>query len=571
MIVFKKITAKNFLSYGNVPTSVDLNKFKNTLIVGENGSGKSVLFSDAICYVLYGKPYRSINKGQLLNSINQKGLEVEIEFSTGLSEFRVKRGIRPGIFEIYKDNVLVDQEAATKDYQGYLEKHVLKVNFKTFCQVVILGTASFVPFMKLNAGQRREVIEDVLDISIFSEMNNLLKHRILETREEANLVSVKIDSSKKEAKAQQKLIKVIEEVKESRILEEEEQISTIKAKRDLLKTSIAHMKDRIEYAKKAAPEPVDAALLRTTQRTCDRLEDEIQRNIKQAKNVVSLENCQTCLQGVSTDHKTHIKSIVEATISTTRGKLQEEMVVLSDLKLLSDAYETYKSDVIMLTNSLNTMSENAHALDMSVEEKYELIQSIQKNNSNVIDEKQKLKELAEKAMGLLGRKSELLEEKNLQDVSLILLKDSGIKAAIIKEYVPIINKLINKYLGVFGFFVNFNLDENFVETIKSRGRDEFSYDSFSEGEKRKIDLSILFSFREIAEMKNSANCNLLVCDEIGESAFDLIARDAFMEILNSLEGGNNFVISHTAPSHESYDAVIKVEKKNDFSIFNYLT
>jgi DNA repair exonuclease SbcCD ATPase subunit len=571
MIIFKKITAKNFLSYGNVPTSVELNKYKNVLIVGENGSGKSVLFSDAICFVLYGKPYRSINKGQLLNSINQKGLEVEIEFSTGSSDFRVLRGIRPGIFEIYKDGVLVDQEAAKKDYQGYLEKHVLKVNFKTFCQVVILGTASFVPFMKLNAGQRREVIEDVLDIAIFSEMNNLLKHRILETREETNLVAVRIESSKKEATAQQKLIRVIEEAKESRILEEQSAIENIKQRRSILNVSIADQKLKIVNLKRTSPTPVDEVALRTAQRTVDRLEDEIQRSVKQAKSVASLEECQTCLQGVSADHKSHIKKIVESTISGTRDKLDAAKSALADIEALSDVYGVYKNEVTLLTTELNSLNESLQVMDRSIEERYELIQTIQKNNSNVADEKKKLKDLAEKAIGLLNRKSELLEEKNLQDVSLTLLKDSGIKAEIIKEYIPIINKLINKYLGVFGFFVNFNLDENFVETIRSRGRDEFSYDSFSEGEKRKIDLAILFSFRQIAELKNSANCNLLVCDEIGESAFDLIARDAFMEILNSLEGGNNFVISHTAPSHESYDAVIKVEKKNDFSVFNYLT
>lgn len=570
MIVFNSIGVKNFLSYGNVESTMQVDAVKNTLISGRNGSGKSSIVGDALCYALYGKPYRPIKLPQLINSINQKGMVCTVRFTIGNIHYRVVRGMKPALFEIYKDNKLIDQEAATKDYQGYLEKSILKINFKTFCQVVILGTASFVPFMQLNAAQRRDVIEDILDISIFSDMNALLKTRMAENKEQTTTVSYSIESAKKETVAQQKVIKVLEEARTGRIHEEELEIDSLNAERDKKAVSRDVLKTDIERLAKGRTDKVDPAEVIAAERIVNRLEDEMSRLTKRSKSVSVLDDCPTCLQTVSDTHKSTICRHNDDLIAEIETELFTAKLRSEKLQEMVTAETETKNEIIRLTSAYNEFAKEITRIDKDIAKRQQIITDYSENSTDIATEKLKLKTTADTALSLIKHKTTLLEEKAVQDVSLLLLKDSGIKAAIIKEYIPILNRLINKYLGSFGFFINFTLDENFNEKILSRGRDEFSYGSFSEGEKAKIDLALMFAFRDVTEMKNSANCNLLVLDELGESSLDLNAREAFMEILTSLPGGNNFVISHSAPSHEAYDRVIKVSMKSEFSIMEYI-
>lgn len=568
MIVFKSITVRNFLSFGNVPTKIDLDKRKNTLIVGTNGSGKSSINCDGVCFALYGKPYRSITKGQLVNSINQRNCEVEITFEIGAVEYRVKRGIKPNVFEIYQNGALIDQEAAVADYQGYLERNILKINYKTFCQVVVLGTASFVPFMQLSTSARRDVIEDVLDIAVFSNMNSVLKGRIQETNDELKTIALKIDSAKKETEAQKKLIRVIEEARNNRIQEEEANISRLWE--EIAEQNSAKLQLNAEIAHLSKPAEVDSAAFNQISRSIDNLEDESSSNLKKINAVHKLETCPTCLQEVGEGHKHGVAEEYAKRNQAIHLELDSAKTQLQDIQTRIEEEHKYNRELQRLQQELARKVDQTDQLEAEVERRQKLVNGIRANNTDLQIERDKLKEVADAALNLLSHKSDLLELRNVQDVSQMLLKDSGIKSAIIKEYVPILNKLINKYLGMFGFHVNFILDENFNETIKSRGRDEFSYSSFSEGEKRKIDTAILFAFRQVSELKNSANCNLLVLDEVGSENFDLNAKECFLEILSSIEGGNNFVISHSAPSHEAYDAVIKVEKRGDFSYLEFM-
>jgi DNA repair exonuclease SbcCD ATPase subunit len=563
MIVFNKITAKNFLSLGNVPTSIPLNRHKNTLIVGTNGSGKSSLCTDSICFALYGKPYRNIVKNQLVNSINQKGLEVEIDFSVGPVEYRVKRGIKPNIFEIYQDGKLIDQEAATKDYQQYLERQILKINFKTFCQVVILGTASFVPFMNLSASQRRDVIEDVLDIAVFSDMNTVLKNRMSELQEEIKDTNHQIDTAKKETLTQKKLIQVLEDAKSSRIQEEEVNIDTLMSVIERHRENINEYKSKIDLLEK--PESVDIKIIQQIERLADLAETEIQSNTRKLNSIGALSDCPTCLQSVGKQHKALLKKQFTQIETELTTQLCDHKHQINELDKKLSAQREYETTVKSYNDQIIREYDKIAIHENEVNKKQKLINSIRADVTDISNEKNKLRTIADTALSLLQQKNDLMDIRNIQELSQMLLKDTGIKAAIIKEYVPILNKMINKYLAMFGFHINFILDENFNETIRSRGRDEFSYSSFSEGEKRKIDTAILFAFRQISELKNSANCNLLVLDEVGSENFDLNAKECFLEILSSIEGGNNFIISHSSPSHEAYDCVYKVEKRGDFS------
>lgn len=566
MIRIKKVTVRNFMSYGNVPTEFELTRNVTTLIVGANGQGKSVL-ADALCFVLYGKPYRKIKLGQLVNSINTKNSIVTCEFSVNGTEYKVIRGQKPKIFEIYRDNELVDEEAATRDYQHYLETQVLKIAFKTFCQIVVMGSSNFVPFMSLDAAPRRDVIEDVLDISLFSVMNDLLKERVKSSKAETNLIEVKIESAKKETVAQQKVINILQEATDTRIAEETAEIeriqelrSGVEAKRERLKTM---------YQKFPGVPSFDEDALREQTRKLTRVEHDMEKIISRVDAIHGLDDCPTCMQIVSSEHKSSIKDkmmIEHADFEVAKTALNALVE-----KLLLDQQEFSRCSEIERRYNLeiSKFNDSIIAYGREIEQHQATINRVGGDRGNIEEERKKLNEIATGALSIIRRRNELLEEKQLQDISAVLLKDTGIKAEIIKEYVPILNKLLNRYLSAFGFDVNFHLDENFNETVKSRGRDEFTYNSFSEGEKRKIDIAILFAFRKVTELKNSATCNLLLMDEIVDSSFDPQAREIFLDIL-ATEGGNNIVISHTTPNMDIFDAVIEVKKVGDFSTYEYL-
>lgn len=566
MIIIKNVTCKNFLSYGNAPTSFSLNTHKATLIRGKNGHGKSA-WMDLIIYALYGKPYRDIAKPQLINSINHSGMLVEIDFEINGIQYKVVRGQKPNVFDIFKDGRLIEQDAASRDYQAYLESHILKISEKTFKQIAVLGSASYIPFMQLNAAQRRELVESILDIEVFSRMNQLLKLRIAATKEEASSISHKVDLKKTEAMAQQKLIKVMQENTKS-------QVSLYEAKLEQLNTELSDCESEynlktleIEEHKQHAVQ-FDTVEWETLNTNISGANKDIKSLEKKIKDIAHIESCPTCFQEVGSAHVESVGAKFRSQIERCKTNLTVWTNELDTLSSIRDAAYTHEKETNRLESERSEILRNKTSLLKRINEIQETISTVLENTDDVVKEQEKLKAIGEAAMKLINRKSELSEEKHLQDVASQLLKDTGIKTAVVKDYLPVLNQLINKYLAMFDFFVDFSLDESFNEVIKSRGRDVFSYSSFSEGEKRRIDFAILMSFRQLAALKNSAKTNVLIFDEIVDGAFDLEARQQFNDLLGSIPNSNVIVISHADASTEAYDRVVHVEKRGDFSTYS---
>lgn len=565
MILFKKIRWKNLLSTGNFFTELDLNTHNTTLIVGENGAGKSTLL-DALSFVLFGKPFRKVNKPQLMNSITQKGLLVEVEFSIGQNEYKIIRGMKPNVFEVYKNGKLMNQSADNRDYQEVLEKQIIRVNHKSFCQVVVLGSATFQPFMQLPANQRREIIEDLLDLQIFTTMNSLLKDKLL-TNSEA---SIKASAEKKSIEEKIVIVKehlkqlqnnnekMIEE-KKSRIVETNEQIQKLndeyweyENKRKELEESI---KDEPNLSKKM--------------NKLSQLKHQIEANLSILNKEVGFfhkyDNCPTCKQQIDEKFKSEaidskekeIKEIADGLdklgeeYEKVNQRINEMMQIHSEINNQIIQIETVKTKIASLISYRESLEEEIKNIDVSAVE----------DDNKVPELELQLKEIEEKYY-------ELQEEKNVLAVASSLLKDGGIKARIIKQYIPVINKLINKYLSMMEFLCQFELDEEFNETIKSRFRDIFSYASFSEGEKMRINLSILFTWRAIAKMRNSINTNILIMDEVFDSSLDANGTDEFLKVLNNLtKDTNTFIISHkTDQLYDKFERVIKFKKIKNFSV-----
>ena len=567
MIVFKSVQWKNFLSTGNSPNKVNLNSHSTTLIVGKNGEGKSTIL-DALCFGLFGKPFRNIKKSQLVNSINGKNCVVEIEFAIGNSNYKIVRGTKPNLFDIFLNGDLVNQDAAVRDYQKVLEQQILKLNYKTFTQVVILGSASFVPFMQLPAGQRREVIEDILDIRVFSTMNGILKEKITETKSELSEIETKLKLITEKAKAQQKIIDSLTDTKNQNIKTLQDKIKanndTIGQKSDAAITLINQINDLQKDIQNKDAILRDIDICKTNISKFNQKDSTIDESINFFENN---EVCPSCEQGIEHNHK---DSIVRKL-----NKSKEEHA--SKMKLLNEALSKLSSQLDQIGEISNqitdlniTLSTENNAITMLTKLNNELeteIRSLNENQGDIQTEKLSLKAYAEEALKLNGTKMDIAKKRNLQDIASILLRDTGIKTQIIKEYLPAMNKLINMYLSAMDFFVKFELDENFNEVIKSRFRDEFTYASFSEGEKMRIDLAILFTWRQIAKMKNSVNTNLLLLDEIFDSSLDVAGTDYFLSVMDKLgENSNIFVISHKGDVLlDKFQNNIRVEKTNDFS------
>ena len=567
MIVFKSVQWKNFLSTGNSPNKVNLNSHATTLIVGKNGEGKSTIL-DALCFGLFGKPFRNIKKSQLVNSINGKNCVVEIEFAIGNSNYKIVRGTKPNLFDIFLNGDLVNQDAAVRDYQKVLEQQILKLNYKTFTQVVILGSASFVPFMQLPAGQRREVIEDILDIRVFSTMNGILKEKITETKSELSEIETKLKLITEKAKAQQKIIDSLTDTKNQNIKTLQDKIKanndTIGHKSDIAMTLINQIGDLQKDIQNKDAILRDIDICKTNISKFNQKDSTIDESINFFENN---EVCPSCEQGIEHNHK---DSIVRKL-----NKSKEEHA--SKMKLLNEALSKLSSQLDQIGEISNqitdlniTLSTENNAITMLTKLNNELeteIRSLNENQGDIQTEKLSLKAYAEEALKLNGTKMDIAKKRNLQDIASILLRDTGIKTQIIKEYLPAMNKLINMYLSAMDFFVKFELDENFNEVIKSRFRDEFTYASFSEGEKMRIDLAILFTWRQIAKMKNSVNTNLLLLDEIFDSSLDVAGTDYFLSVMDKLgENSNIFVISHKGDVLlDKFQNNIRVEKTNDFS------
>jgi DNA repair exonuclease SbcCD ATPase subunit len=568
MILFKSVSWKNFLSTGNSANKILLDKSPTTLIIGKNGEGKSTIL-DALCFALFGKPFRNINKGQLVNSINGKGCIVEIEFTINGKEYRVLRGVKPNIFEIYVNDDLMNQDAAARDYQKVLEQQILKLNYKTFTQVVILGSASFVPFMQLSTAMRREVIEDILDIRIFSTMNQLLKQKAQETKDAITNIENDISTAKTKVESQTQLIKTITEAKTSAIdsitakitsnLSEisaaEGEISSILEEINSLKVSIEDKDTVSEDMEKA--KSIRSKLLQKIE-TCEHNTEFFSEH----------DVCPSCSQDIPEEYKENIIKDLNSKLLDNNTKIGELETILTNLNAKLSQINEVVGQITDKNIELSTKNSTVTLLNKQIKELEAETQRVKSDTTNLDEEKGKLKELATEAITKIHTKTTLQEQRNLEEVANILLKDTGIKTAIIREYLPVMNKLINKYLQAMDAYIHFELDEAFNESVKSRFRDDFTYASFSEGEKMRIDLAILFTWRQVAKMKNSVNTNLLLLDEIFDSSLDTAGTDYFLNLMNTFgENANIFVISHKGDQlFEKFRSVVKFEKRNDFSV-----
>ena len=564
MILFKTLRWKNLLSTGNYFTEIALNSNANTLIVGTNGSGKSTML-DALCFGLFGKPFRAINKPNLVNSINNRDAVVEIEFSIGSKEFKIVRGIKPNIFEIYQDSVLLNQDAAVRDYQDYLERFILKLNYKSFTQIVILGSASFTPFMQLSAADRRAIIEDLLDIQIFSTMNGLIRERLANNKdltvEKKNDISLLMQKYQLKKEYQDKL----NQDNEAKVKEYEEEILL---HRETIRTLSGEVDD-LERSKQTLADICSKIPENEKKITAfKKVESQIESKISKVGNDRSFyehnADCPTCRQAITLGFKEEQLRELHTKEEELAGGLTELQTKITEQESIVAELRENEKELSNVRIHLATTQTSIKGLNDSIIKLEKQIKQIQQPKENV-DENElvAIKKEVEQSQGEL---KQLLDDKAYYDVASSLLKDTGIKTNIIKQYLPVINKLVNKYLTSMDFFVNFNLDESFKETIKSRHRDEFSYHNFSEGEKQRIDMALMLTWRAVAKLKNSTNTNLLILDEVFDSSLDTSGTEDLMKILHSLEGANLFVISHKGDIlQDKFANTIRFEKVKNFS------
>ena len=566
MILFETIRWRNFLSTGNYFTEINLNKAANTLVIGTNGAGKSTML-DALCFGLFGKPFRKINKPQLLNTINQRDCLVEIEFKLNHKQYKIIRGIKPNVFEIYQDNVLLNQNAANRDYQDFLERFILKLNFKSFTQIVILGSASFTPFMQLTAADRRSIIEDLLDIQIFSTMNSILKTKVVDNKDMTEQSKLLIESCTDKINMQKKFIESMNQNEKDLIVSYEKEIANNNVEIEKINASISKTTQNIE---ELLGRITDKETVKDKSKKLAQFEASIESNLSKHKKTLEFfqnnDNCPTCRQSIQQQFKTE-------QIEAQNNKIVECETALEDIEKKITVVNTRINEIDNLVKSINDLQSKVTSFNTSITEinKFntklnEKIGVLKKASKVNTKEEIKLEELKNEQKELEDKLKTLIEQKNYLDVASVLLKDSGIKTKIVRQYLPIINKYVNKYLASMDFFVNFNLDESFKETIKSRHRDEFSYESFSEGEKQRIDMSLMLTWRAIAKLKNSTNTNLLILDEVFDSSLDNSGTEELMKILHMLNDVNLFVISHKGDIlQDKFSNVIRFEKVQNFS------
>ena len=553
MIQFQKLTYKNFLSTGNNPISINLNKSKSTLIVGTNGSGKSTIL-DALSFALFGKPHRNVNKIGLVNSVNGKGCEVSVEFETVGHTFKVVRGIKPNKFEVWQNDKMIDQQTNVRDYQKFLEQNILKLNHKSFHQIVVLGSSSFIPFMQLKSHDRRDVIEDLLDINIFSKMKVILRERNSRARELSKSSKISVDAQKDKIGYQKKHLNQLEEINEEAKQSYDEEIKDCEEKLKAFRLELEKYPYELEQKLKTLRNIKDE--LTTEKGKCNHV---MKHLVDTAKFFENNDDCPTCTQEINKQLKTAMLIEVKDQAKKTQQEITDNEPKYNSTCLAIEQARDDINSMLDTNRKINWCSDRIN--DLTNKKVTEV--DIQKPTKDLVDMTYELGELQETYNSATN---DLL----YNDVASEMLKDTGIRTKIIKEYLPAMNTLINKYLQVLEFFVAFNLDENFQETIKSRHRDTFVYDNFSEGEKMRIDLSLLFAWRQIAKMKNSTNTNLLILDETFDSSLDEDGVDNLMKILLTLEDGTNtFIISHKPDMLESRlkDKIVFV-KKNNFSTIN---
>ena len=567
MITFEVIRWKNLLSTGNAWTEIELNANKTNLIMGANGHGKSTIL-DALCFVLFGKPFRKINKPSLTNSVNGKDCRVEIDFGAYGKKYKIFRGIKPNIFEIYVDGMLLNQDSASRDYQEYLEKFILKMNMKSFCQIVILGSASFTPFMQLTPADRRAIIEDLLDIQIFSIMNLLVKQRLQENKELQDATRLNLKSNEEKKIYVERTLANLRQNNDDRLDELNGQLNDFAIQKKALLDKVKSLADEKDNL---VEDIIDISTLKQTYELAIKQiaswDSEAKRLDKHKEFLKSSDQCPTCNQHIDDDfRKREVLSIggeimiisknatgMEIDVNGILSQINDREQKSKRIQSISAEIKADKQTMMHIVSTMNNIEDN--------------IDKIKNADTLVQDSEEELVKTIKEIERISVALQRQINERLLNDTAAALLKDGGIKTKIIKQYVPIINKLVNKYLDRMGFFVNFNIDENFNEVIKSRYRDEFSYANFSEGEKTRIDLALMFTWRAIAKMKNSVNTNLLILDEILDGSLDANGTDEFLKIIQTLtDDTNSFIISHkTDAIADKFDKTYRFEKVRNFS------
>ncbi len=568
MINFKTVKMKNFFSVGNSPVEIQLNSHKKTLVIGKNGSSKSSCIIDSIVFALYGKPFRKTNKPNIINSINKGGLLIELEFSIGNREYKIIRGIKPNIFEIYQNGSLLNQDAKAKDYQEYLEKYILKTNYKSFINVVILGSARYIPFMSMSSSDRRTIIEELLDIQIFSTMNILLKEKVSKLKEEITTYSYNIDLVNEKIELQRHNILENKKNTKDQITQKQKEIKKSTKQIESLKSNISLIEKHIKVFESKIK---DKPSIESKKNKLISIESKIETNLKLLTKDCEFyeknDNCPTCKQSIESSHKTNqIEKNSNKINDLNEGlkKLNIEVVdienKISNVNEIQIKIQEHQSEIVRINASIIAIQNYIQKELTQINKFSETFDNLEINND-------RLKELLTEVENYEIKKKEADEIKKYYDFSSILLKDGGIKTRIVKQYLPILNKLINVYLSKLNFFVNFNITEKFEEVIKSRYRDEFTYENFSEGEKLRIDLSILFAFRQIAKLKNSVNTNLLIMDEILDGSLDLEGIDQFLDLIDSFDNNTHtIIISHRGDQiGDKFDRTLKFEKKKNFT------
>ena len=564
MIKFKSVRWKNLLSTGNQFTEVFLGNRKATLILGENGSGKSTML-DALCFGLFGKGFRKISKNSLINSVNQRGMVVEVEFAIGSKQYRVVRGAKPNIFEIFLNDRLINQDAKMRDYQEQLEKQILKLNYKTFTQVVILGSSTFTPFMQMNQNDRRGIIEDILDINIFTIMNNLLKTRMTALKSELHDLDYEIRLSEDRIETYKKHIKSLGDNRRQKIDDFNESVAQAQTNINNVQEECNVLLKEVESLQNESSdsETVKQKLTKTLelQKQLDLARD---RGTKEIKFYEDNDECPTCHRDMEDEFKQEKISTTSEKVSEIEKGIDEITNTISTINERIEEIEKIQSKVDTLNRQVAQKQNEISASNQYITKINAEIEKLR--TENVTDDSAKLNKEQKTLKHHNTQKEELIDKRSYFDIAQYLLQDTGIKTKIIRQYLPIMNKLINKYLASMDFFVQFELDEGFNETIKSRYRDAFSYSNFSEGEKMRIDLALLFTWREIARMKNSVNTNLLIMDEVFDSSLDGFGTEEFLKIIRFvIKDANIFVISHKEGLEDKFDNVIKFEKQGNFS------